>query len=309
MTGLWNLYDEWEPGYGRQRYHNSRDGGVQMALNLSVVGKKIEPVTKSYTWKDVILYALGVGAGFDELEYCYESRLKVIPSFAVGPVMDFLFKAGPLLNLNPAGVLHGEHELIVHNPIPPEGGTLTTEGRITHIYDKGPGKGAVVRMEADTYHSNGQKLYTNIPTTFARLDGGFGGENAPAAIFEFPDRAPDLEEPAHPSPDQPLIYRLSGDFFALHVDPDFAKMAGFEKPIMHGLCTFGFACRALIKHLFPGEPERMRRMKVRFSRPLYPGDPIKTQIWKVEEGKALFRVVNTKTGDVVIDRGIAEWLL
>lgn len=278
-----------------------------MALNLDSIGKKLGPVSRDYTWKDVVLYALGVGAGFEDLDYCYESRLKVIPSFSIGAVFDFLAEVGIASNANLAGILHGEQDLIFHNPIPTEG-KLITEGSITHMYDKGAGKGALVRAEADTYHANGQKLFTNICTVFCRLDGGFGGSDAPQESVEFPDRAPDYEEDALPSPNQPLVYRLSGDIFALHVDPEFARASGFEKPIMHGLCTHGYACRAAIKHLFPEEPERMTRFKNRFSKPIYPGVPIRTQIWKLDDGKAVFKTINANTGDAVIDRGIVEWM-
>jgi len=278
-----------------------------MALNLDSIGKKIGPVRKEYTWKDVVLYALGVGAGFDELEYCYEHHLKVIPSFSIASVFGFLAEVGMSSNADLSGILHGEQDIIFHNPIPAEG-TLTTEGAITHMYDKGKDKGALVVAEADTYHSNGQKLFTNIFTLFCRKDGGFGGTPGPDETVEFPGRQPDFEESARPSPDQPLLYRLSGDIFQLHVDPDFARASGFEKPIMHGLCTHGYACRAVIKHLFPGDPECMTRFRVRFSRTIYPGVPITTQIWKVQEGKALFRSINAENGEIVIDRGIVEWL-
>ena len=284
-----------------------------MTLNLSAIGKKIGPITGEYDWKDIVLYALGVGAGFDELEYVYENKLKVIPSFAVITAYDLFSEFVARSGVNLTGLLHGEHDLIFYNPIPPEGGRLSSEGRITHMYDKGAGRGALVIGEVDTWHSDGQKLFTNIITLFARLDGGFGGEAGPketgdrSGRTEFPDREPDFEELAQPSSDQPLVYRLSGDTFALHVDPDFAKTSGFEGPIMHGLCTHGYACRAVIKHLFPGEPERMTRFRNRFSRALYPGVPIKTQIWKVSEGKALFKTVNAETGKVVIDRGVVEW--
>ncbi|AFM24350.1 SDR family oxidoreductase [Desulfomonile tiedjei] len=278
-----------------------------MALDLDSVGKKIGPVTREYDWKDVVLYALGVGAGFEDLEYCYENRLKTIPSFSIGAVFDFLAEVGLSSGANLAGILHGEQDIIFHNPIPVKG-KLITEGAITGIYDKGAEKGALVVAEADTFHSDGQKLFTNIFTLFCRRDGGFGGDDAPGETIEFPDRPPDFEEHALPSADQPLLYRLSGDIFALHVDPDFAKASGFTKPIMHGLCTHGYACRAVIKHLFPGEPERMTRFRNRFSKTIYPGVPIKTQIWKLEEGRAVFRTVNTETGEVVIDRGLVEWL-
>ncbi len=278
-----------------------------MALNLDAINKKIGPLTKSYGWKDVALYALGVGAGFDELDFVYEKKLKVIPSFSIAAIFNFLAEVGIKSELDLSGVLHGGQELIFYNPIPIEG-ELITEGRITGMYDLGQGKGATIVAEADTFHSNGQKLFKNILTVFARKDGGFGGEAPAKEVFVAPDREPDFVEEATPSSDQPLIYRLSGDTFDLHVDPAFAKMAGFEKPIMHGLCTHGYACRAVIKNLLGGNPDRLSRFKVRFSRTLYPGVAIKTQIWKIDDGKALFRVINAETGDVVIDRGEVEWL-
>jgi NAD(P)-dependent dehydrogenase (short-subunit alcohol dehydrogenase family)/acyl dehydratase/putative sterol carrier protein len=279
-----------------------------MPLNLSALGKKIGPLRARYGWKDLILYAVGVGAGFDELEYVYENRLKAIPSFAVPAVIEFFARVVELSGVDLAGILHSAHDLILHAPIPPEGGELVTEGTITHMYDRGAKKGALVVAEADTFFSDGRKLFTNITTIFSRLDGGFGGEDAPKEAIEFPARAPDFEEPAHPLPDQPLIYRLSGDTFALHVDPEFARLSGFDRPIMHGLCTQGFACRAVIKHLIPGEPERLSRFRNRFTKALYPGTPIKTQIWKLEEGRAVFRTLNAENDEPVIDQGVVEWI-
>jgi NAD(P)-dependent dehydrogenase (short-subunit alcohol dehydrogenase family)/acyl dehydratase/putative sterol carrier protein len=277
-----------------------------MALNLDAVGKKIGPTTKAYTWKDAVLYALGVGAGFSDLDYCYEKNLKVIPSFGIVTMYEFMPQFMAASNVNLAGILHGEQELIFHQPIPPDG-TMTTEGAITHYYDKGEKKGALVVAQSETYHSNGKKLFTSIGTVFSRLDGGFGGEDTPKKEINFPDKDPDFEVEAHPTEDQPLVFRLSGDVFQLHVDQEFAEMAGFEKPIMHGLCTHGFACRALIEKLVPGAPEKVRRLACRFTKTLYPGVPIKTLIWKAEEGKALWRVVNAENGDTVIDNGVFEY--
>ncbi len=277
-----------------------------MALNIDAIGKKIGPFTKDYTWKDTVLYALGVGAGFSDLDYCYEKDLKVIPSFAITTIYDLMPELATTSNVNLVGILHGEHEIIFHNPIPSEG-TLSTEGSITHYYDKGKDKGALIIAEFETHHSNGTKLFTGIATVFARLDGGFGGDDAPKKQIHFPDREPDFVVEAAPIPDQPLIFRLSGDTFQLHVDSEFAKMAGFEKPIMHGLCTHGYACRALIETLIPGEPQNVRRLDCRFKRPLYPGVPIKTLIWKIDAGKALWRVINAESAEVVMDNGIFEY--
>ncbi|MEZ4526544.1 MAG: MaoC/PaaZ C-terminal domain-containing protein [Desulfobacterales bacterium] len=277
-----------------------------MALNFDAVGKTIGPVRKDYNWKDAVLYALGVGAGFKELEYCYEKKLRVIPSFSAAAVFDLFFQVAVATNVNLAGILHGEQELVFHNPIPHEG-SLVSEVKVTHYYDKGKDRGALIIAESETMHSNGQKLFSGVFTVFSRLDGGFGGENAPRKTFVFPDRLPDMDMPDHPCENQPLLYRLSGDVFELHADPEFAKMAGFEKPIMHGLCTHGYACRAMIAALIPGEPERAERMDCRFSKPLYPGVPIRTLIWKTGEGKALWKTVNAQTGDEVITNGVFEY--
>ncbi len=277
-----------------------------MTLNLNCIGEKVGPFIKDYEHKDVILYALGVGAGFSDLHYCYEKDLKVIPSFSIASIFETLADFAIKAEVNLAGILHGEQDLIFHNPIPPEG-TLTTNGQIKNIYDKGKDKGALVIAESDTFHSNGQKLYTSIFSLFCRLDGGFDGEKSPKTLFEFPNREPDFIVEETPLVKQPLIYRLSGDIFPLHADPKFAKASGFEKPIMHGLCTHGFACRALMSQLIPGEPEKARRMACRFAGTLYPGIPIKTLIWKIEEGKALWKVVNAETNEEIITNGIFEF--
>ncbi len=278
-----------------------------MALDLKSIGVGIGPLEKEYSWKDAVIYALGVGAGFDELDYVFENRLKVLPSFSIASVFDFLAQVAIKSNADLSGILHGEQDIIFHGPIP-TGGALHTTGAITHIFDKGPRRGALVVARADTFHSDGQKLFTNVFTLFCRKDGGFGGEPGPVDSWQAPAREPDCVEPALPSPEQPLLYRMSGDIFPLHVDPAFAVASGFQKPIMHGLCTHGFACRAVIKHLFPGQPQRMTRFKVRFSRPLYPGVPISTRIWKLGGRRAFFQVVNEESGEIVLDRGVVEWM-
>jgi NAD(P)-dependent dehydrogenase (short-subunit alcohol dehydrogenase family)/acyl dehydratase/putative sterol carrier protein len=281
-------------------------GGITMALNLDAIGKPIGPIKRNYSWKDAVLYALGIGAGFSELHYCFEKNLKVIPSFSVAMIFDFLSQAAVTSGVNLAGILHGEQELIFHRPIPPEGALITT-GTIVDCYDKGRDKGALVVAQSETSDINGQKLFTSIMTIFGRLDGGFGGKDRKTSPVVFPDRAPDFTVEASPSVDQPLLYRLSGDIFHLHVDPEFAKSAGFDMPIMHGLCTHGFACRALIASLVPGRPELVRRLACRFSKALYPGIPIRTVIWKTGRGRAVWRTINTQTEEIVIDNGEFEY--
>jgi acyl dehydratase len=277
-----------------------------MALNLEAVGKKIGPFRRPYDWKDIVLYALGVGAGVEDLGYCYEKNLKVIPTFGAAMTFEIVWRLAALCHLDVAGVLHGEHEMVFYDPTPLDG-TLITEGLLTDCYDKGRERGAVVVAELNTRHSNGRKLFTSRATMFARRDGGFGGSDAPKKKSpQFPGRPADAELLAEPPASQPLVYRLSGDTFPLHVDAEFAKSAGFERPIMHGLCTLGFACRALIARLSPGEPEIVRRINCRFKSPLYAGIPIKTLIWELAKGRALWRVVRASDGVVVIDNGLFE---
>lgn len=277
-----------------------------MALNMDALGKKIGPLTREYSWKDVVLYALAVGAGSSELEFCYEKNLKVIPTFALATTFDYFWCLARESNINLSGILHGEHEMIFHETIPHDG-VFVTEGTITRYYDKGKDRGALVIGESDTFDSKGAKLFTNIYTLFARYDGGFGSEPAPKKRVTYPDKSPDFAVDALPSPDQHLLYRLTGDYFELHVDPQFAQRSGFERPIMHGACFFGFGCRGLIRKLVPGQPEKIKRLSCRFSRPLYPGVPIRTLIWETGQGKALWRIVNAESGETVIDNGEMEY--
>jgi acyl dehydratase len=277
-----------------------------MALNMDALGRKIGPLTRQYSWKDIVLYALAVGSGSSELEFCYEKSLKVIPTFALATTFDFFWCIARESNINLSGILHGEHELIFHGMIP-HNGAFVTEGRITRYHDKGKDRGALVIGESETFDSKGVKLFTNIYTLFARYDGGFGSDPAPKQVITYPDLEPQYTVDALPSPDQNLLYRLTGDYFELHVDPGFAEKSGFEKPIMHGACTLGYGCRALIGKLTPGNPEKVKRLACRFSDFLYPGVPIRTLIWKPEKGRALWRIMNAETGTVVIDNGVCEY--
>ena len=277
-----------------------------MALNRDALGKIIGPIKKEYSWRDVAIYALGVGAGFDDIEYCWEKKMKVIPTFSIASIFEFLGHVGINSGMNLAGILHGEQELIFHRPIP-VGGCFNTEGRIAKYYDKGEGKGALIVAESDTCDGDGHKLFTSILTVFSRYDGGFGGENAPKKELVYPERDPDFVVEETPALNQPLLYRLSGDLFDIHVDKEFAQMVGFERPIMHGLCTLGFACRALLNKLIPGEPEKTRRLACRFSKPLYPGQPVRTSIWKMDKGTAFWRTENILSSEMVITQGIFEY--
>jgi acyl dehydratase len=278
-----------------------------MALDLEARGRKIGPLVREYSWRDVILYALAVGAGSSEMEYCYEKKLKVLPTFSLATTFDFFWCLAQEANIDLAGILHGEQELLFHNPIP-LAGKMITEGRVVNYYDKGVKKGALVVGECETRTASGLPLFTSIYSLFARFDGGFGGTlSAPGTRVVYPDVEPTFVIDALPLVDQHLLYRLTGDYFEVHVDPEFAQSSGFEKPIMHGACTMGYGCRALVACLMPGEPERMKRLACRFSHFLYPGVPIQTLIWSLTPGKALWRVVDAESGLTLIDNGVCEY--
>ena len=230
-----------------------------------------------------------------------------MPTFSLATTFDFFWRLAQEANIDLAGILHGEQELIFHNQIPLEG-EMVTEGRVVNYFDKGKKKGALVVGECETCTASGLPLFTSIYSLFARLDGGLGGTlSAPGKGVVFSDDEPVFIVDALPTTDQHLLYRLTGDYFAVHVDSDFAKKSGFEKPIMHGACTMGYGCRALVEKLMPGEPERMKRLSCRFSRFLYPGVAIQTMIWPLSPGKALWRVVNAESGVTLIDNGVCEY--
>jgi acyl dehydratase len=272
---------------------------MPMPLDLNAVGAKGGPVERSWTSTDCLLYALGVGAGTDELSFTTEKNQRVLPTFAVivgGGGVPF----GALGKFNPAMLVHGEQAIEVFGPIPVEGRVRST-GRIVHIWDKR--SGAVVGTESESVDAvSGELRLRTRSSLFIRGEGGFGGERGPSGPRnEPPARAADLELRYETRPDQALLYRLSGDRNPLHSDPEFARLAGFERPILHGLCTYGFTGRALLHGLCGGDPARFRSMEARFSKPVLPGDALTISIW-VEGGEALFRT-STQRGEVVIDQG------
>jgi acyl dehydratase len=272
-------------------------------INPEAVGAVGSPVKRSWSSKDALLYAVGVGAGTDELQFTTENTKdtpqKVLPTFAViigggGVPMD---KIG---SFNPALMVHGEQAIELYGEIPPDG-EIESVGTITGIYDKG--SAAVVEFEStSTNTATGQPLLKTSMSMFCRGEGGWGGDRGPSEKIEFPDRAPDHEVTYSTREDQALTYRLSGDRNPLHSDPSFAAMGGFDKPILHGLCTWGFTGRALLNTLCGGDPSRFRSMKSRFSKPVLPGDTLTVSMW-VDSNSALFQTRN-QNGDVVIDQGV-----
>jgi acyl dehydratase len=276
-----------------------------MAIKLDIVGKKSDPVAFHYGWKDAVLYALGVGAKTDELDYLYEGRgPKVLPTFAVVPSFSSLIAVAGDLGANPMMILHGEQKIVLHRPIPPQG-KLQTVSEVKAIYDKG--KGAVVMVEAKTVDEKGAPLFDNTFSIFVRGEGGFGGERGPEAQKVEPPagKAPDFEVVEQTVREQALLYRLSGDVNPLHADPGMAKFGGFDRPILHGLCTYGFAGRAVLKGACGGDAAKLKSFFARFSGVVFPGDTLTTRGWNTGGGNWIVTVA-TQEGKQVLSNAVAE---
>jgi acyl dehydratase len=269
-------------------------------LGPDVVGLKLAPTQFSYEERDVMLYALGIGA--KELDFIFERGLKVIPSFAVIPAFPALMGLSAGVEINPVMILHGEQGFRIQKQLPTSG-TLTTAGVVTGVYDKG--KGALVTIESTTTDASGETVFTNTSGVFIRGAGGFGGERGPEAGNAAPDRTPDKSVEMTTLDIQAAIYRLSGDRNPLHIDPAFAKMAGYDRPILHGLCSFGHVCRAAMSEYAGNDPARLTALSVRFSGVVYPGDTIITDMWDEGSGKVLLQA-RTQDGRVVISNAAAE---
>ena len=246
-----------------------------MAIDPSAVGVKGEPSKRSWTSKDALLYAVGIGAGLDDLKFATENTKdvaqKVYPTFAViigggGIPMN---KVG---SFNPALMVHGEQGIELLGEIPADG-EIESVGECTAIYDKG--SAAVLEFASESKNlQTGEVILRTRTSLFCRGEGGFGGERGENSKVEFPDRSPDHQIVYQTRDDQALIYRLSGDRNPLHSDPSFAKMGGFDRPILHGLCTYGYTGRGLLAKLCDSDPSRFKSMNARFSKPVYPGDEL-----------------------------------
>jgi acyl dehydratase len=264
---------------------------------------------------DVILYHLGIGAGVPatdagELEYTYEKNLKVLPSFVMvaGGRRPITGGGGgfkiPGVEFNLAQLLHGEQDVEIHKELPTSCETIS-KGRVLDVFDKG--KAALVMLENEVFEKgSGEKLYTTRMGAFLRGEGGFGGPSGPKAGNEPPERAPDgvIETPTLPQ--QALLYRLSGDKNPLHADPEFAKMAGFDKPIIHGLCSYGIVCKAIVDGVLGGDPTKVARYQVRFRGVGFPGETYLTSYW--QEDDRIVVSVQSKERDAPIISNAAVWL-
>jgi acyl dehydratase len=280
-----------------------------MPINPDAVGATSDPVESSWTSKDCLLYALGVGAGASdptgsELGFTTENSSDVtqraLPTFAVVAASGVGSAFDTIGSFNPFMLVHGEQGVEWHAPLPVEG-HISTVTTIVGIYDKG--SGAVIAIESvSTEVSTGRPMFTNRSSIFLRGEGGWGGERGPSGKLEGPDRSPDHQVSYATRGDQALLYRLSGDRNPLHSDPKFAAMAGYPRPILHGLCTYGFTGRALLHTLCGWDPDSLISMAGRFSKPVLPGDELTIAIWELGDGAAFFRTA-TQNGEVVIDAG------
>lgn len=253
--------------------------------------------------KDIQLYHLGLGAGRpatdpDELRYTLESKLHVLPSFATvaGAGMAMLGGlAAPGIDVNLAAVLHGGHSIELHRPIPVKG-EATSTSKVAAVYDKG--KAAVIVLRSEVADADGP-LWTSDAQLFVRGEGGFGGERGPSVTSGRPGREPDRTEERHIREDQALLYRLSGDWNPLHADPEFAKLAGFDQPILHGLCSYGMTLKAVVDTLLGGDVSRVRAYRTRFAGIVFPGETLRIRMWQ-EPGRVLVSVTAVERDDAPV---------
>lgn len=266
-------------------------------------------VEAPYSIRDTMLYALGVGAAQDpldtnDLRFVFEKNLQALPSMSCVLAHPGAWLMEPELEVKWVKLLHAEQSFELVRPLPPQG-TVVGSYRITGIVDKGPESGALLYLEKSLKLPDGTPVGTVGSTYFLRGDGGGGhwGERGtdPQPV---PDREPDGVIDTRTLPIAALIYRLSGDYNPLHADPEIARKAGFEKPILHGLCTYGVACQSLVRALCAHDATRLRAMNARFTRPVYPGETLRTQWWSTDaSGVFRFRCLSVERGEVVLDRG------
>ncbi len=273
---------------------------------------KFGKVEQTYTIKDSIIYALGIGMGHDpldtgQLDYVYEEAdFKAVPTMAVVLAGPGFWSRDPKSGIDWKKLLHGEQGVVLHRPLAPEA-TVVAETRVTEVLDKGAGKGALIYTERElTDKATGERLATLTSTTFARGNGGFGGASGPQPQpHDIPDRVPDAVCDLPTRPQAALLYRLAGDPNPLHADPAVAAAAGFKMPILHGLCSLGVAGHAVLRTYCGYDANRFKSLKLRFSSPVYPGETVRTEMWR--DGSVVsFRASVVERDVVVLNNGRVE---
>lgn len=266
------------------------------------------------TWQQTVLYALGAGVGNDDptgpeaMRLAYEKNLAALPSMASTLAYPGFWQKEERFGLAWQKILHGEQSVRIHRSLPVEGrlrGVTTVDG----IFDKGADKGALVYARRDIFDEQSDELVaTVVQGSFLRGDGGFGGEASGAPVpHPIPDRQADETLALATQPGQALLYRISGDYNPLHIDSEIARAAGFDRPILHGLCTYAVATRALVSMLCNGDPAALRRIDCRFSRPVFPGETIVVKCWREAAGRAAFQAVVKERDLLVLNNGYAEF--
>jgi acyl dehydratase len=280
-----------------------------MSFDLSAVGTSTKPASLTFDWKNLAAYALGIGAKRDELEYLYEGAkggMKVYPTFGVIPAYEAVVELLARSKTNLAMVVHGGQTVRAHRAIPAHG-TMKTIGTLKAIYDLK--KFGQVIIETNTTLDD-KPLFDTTWSIIVRGGGGFDGPRPPEGPDEpsVPkDRGPDWTFEEVTTSEQALLYRLSGDVNPLHADPDFAAQVGFPQgPILHGLCTYGFAARAIVKQAAGGDATRLRQFSAQFRKPVWPGDTIRTQGWSVGAGKVAILATVKDRPDPVLSNAWAE---
>ena len=257
-----------------------------MPINPDAVGSASEPIEASWNSKDALLYAVGIGAGHDDLAFTTENSNDitqlVYPTFPVVVGWGRGSAMGKIGSFNPAMLVHGQQAVTLHRPIPIEG-TVTLTSKIIGIYDKGS---AAVVVSETVAVMDGEPLYTNVGSSFMRGEGGWGGERGPSGPKNVPPERPCDQEVTYVTDrDQAFVYRLSGDRNPLHTDPAFAAMGGFDTPILHGLCSYGFTARALLSALCDNDPARFQHIEGRFASPVIPGDALTVTCGRLRAAK------------------------
>jgi acyl dehydratase len=273
-----------------------------------ILAFRIPPAANTYTERDTMVYALGIGMGIDpmderELAFVLEDRLRVMPTMATVLTWDdrWLYRIG----IDMSKQVHGEQTIRIHRALP-AAATVVATTRITEVADKGPERGAILTFETEVRDTaTSALLATNTSTVVARADGGFGGPNAPRpAPHPVPERAADAVFEQRTLPQQALLYRLAGDRNPLHADPTYAAKGGFPRPILHGLCTFGHACGAVVRACCGHDPDLIREIGTRFTRPVFPGETIRTEMWR-DRDIVSFRSRVVERDVIVLDHGRA----
>lgn len=272
-------------------------------------------IEHTYTQRDTMLYALGIGVGFDpmdegQLRFVYEQNLQVVPSMVAVLGTPGFWWRNPRTGADWVKLVHGEQRIRIFKALP-AAATLIAKNRVVSLTDKGAGKGAIAVIQRDIYASDSNELLAqSTQVTFLRGDGGFSAQSGvsdpgPEALPAVPDAAPDVEIELPSLEQAALIYRLSGDYNPLHADPEVARKAGFPRPILHGLCTFGMATHAILKACCDYRPERFKAMSVRFTAPLYPGETVRFQLWR--RGNHVHLRARVEARDVIVlNNGLVE---